>query len=860
MTISRSRKFASHGFMLILLVWLAGPWFSNQTCAAAAADQPANASLSGFYLPGFGMDGYKSWDIQGRDSQAASAESTQIEISDLLLRIFSGGKNSSLEMSIKSAHATVTTANSETQVKGSDILYITGANDSYSVTGYDWVWSSSTHTISLGRSAAVTFTSAATGHSTIILSDTLKIAQQPETNQFSFKGNVSVSDRESQGNPSDEFHTTCNELEVLATRASANTTTSKAASGDVPPVRSGESTAPVASLAVGSIQSIVANNNVVSRQGAIEARGGQADISPADNKVVLSNSPQIRVILSGNTADSTNYALIEGGRINWLRDRQEINVDPTTSPGGTLGRVKVTLPSNSAPPPGESEARLSVTGETLHAQFGLQQRRFDIEKSVRVEDPKYTIEAQHLDAEFDPPDASAPSDKKTEGIPPATIDNKKLTTDKPVPQLGKLNHLAVTGGVTLFQTNLKATTPQAEILPADDTIFLSGGAQVVDTLSNATIDANTIKLSTDGKRATVQGAEDKPAHLLLPSLPLGENGGQNIATDVLSKNVVMERGPEYSNFTFSGNVEVNASSLKMTSGQLDATTLNTQSPAESDPTKRVQIARLFAHDHVLITQPGFKARAASAEVNPQAGFSQNPANGSSTGAGKDYRLVQLHGDPTGATGPVRPEVEVPLQDMNPGMVPGDKAAGPTATTAKITSDEQWLFTSPTTNTYVFMDNVAIDVGNPAGRIFMGTCERMQVNCTQVQTPSPAAPNSGATRLAVDNIVAERNVRIVQGDQGQSVSTADRAVIMPREDKAVLSGNAVVVDNAKGSRLQNADITLMFSNGQLSEGIDPAAPAAPGQPIQRPTFSLPASALHLDEIKKATEKDSNSPAR
>jgi len=298
---------------------------------------------------------------------------------------------------------------------------------------------------------------------------------------------------------------------------------------------------------------------------------------------------------------------------------------------------------------------------------------------------------------------------------------------------------------------------------------------------------------------------------------------------------------------------VKASSLEMTSGQLDVDTDNLISSTDADPAQRVQIVQLVAHDHVLVKQPGYTARAATAEVNPQAGITQNTTAAPSTAGGKDYRFVQLKGDPTGVTGPVRPEVEVPLTTMDAGKIPTGLTSTAGAATAIITSDEQWLFTSPTTNTYVFSGHVLIDYG-----IFKATCDLMQVNCSQVKMPDAAAPNSTIQRLAVDNIIAEHNVRIVQGDHDQRVSTADRAVINPREGKAILSGNAVVVDNLKGSRLQNADIILTLTPGNLTEeAVIP--PGTPGQPLQRPTIILPDSALHLDEIKKSTEKDSHASA-
>ena len=132
----------------------------------AGQGQTGSASLAGFYLPGFGPDGYKTWDIQGRESHVSPTDDSRLEISGLLLSLYSGGEKARLEMTIKSASALVVSANKETRVSGSDILYLTGANDSYSVSGYDWSWSSSAHLIQLKRSVTVKFNSTASATAT----------------------------------------------------------------------------------------------------------------------------------------------------------------------------------------------------------------------------------------------------------------------------------------------------------------------------------------------------------------------------------------------------------------------------------------------------------------------------------------------------------------------------------------------------------------------------------------------------------------------------------------------------------------------------------------------------------------------
>src|SRR5471032_3320290 len=89
--------------------------------AAALPDEPA--SVSGFQLAGgFGADGYKTWDIKGKQAQAASADAAQIDITDMKLRLYSGGPSLSLETTIASPQATV--LSHANQVSGPGFLYI----------------------------------------------------------------------------------------------------------------------------------------------------------------------------------------------------------------------------------------------------------------------------------------------------------------------------------------------------------------------------------------------------------------------------------------------------------------------------------------------------------------------------------------------------------------------------------------------------------------------------------------------------------------------------------------------------------------------------------------------------------------
>jgi lipopolysaccharide export system protein LptA len=792
-------------------------------CAAAtrvwAADSPGQGTLSGFqFAGGYGADGYKTWDILGQKAQTTTDANAPVVISEMRLLMYAGGPSLAIETRIESSQATVATG--QGIVQGSDKLYIYGANDSYRVTGNEWSWDGNKQIIHLGRSVYVNFTAAATASNkpaatpsepVTILSDVLDIYQEPDENRFVFSGNVNVTNGES--------HTTCQQLEVLAQRSAAANPAAPAAE---------RAAAPPVGLGVGHVEHIVATNQVVVSEGDLEASGQQAEMIPSEQRVVLSGSPQMR--------DNKSETILEGGHITWLRDRQEIQVEPTEDTPDAPGRVRVSLPPLNSYQPGapaqgaNDPDRLVITGESLRAQFGANQRRFDVEKSVHVEDPGLTVDADHLDAEFDP-------------VAPASASAPEPATAEAMPQVGKLNHLAVNGNVTIRQTGLITTTPQAEILPAQNQILLSDGPHVVDTQSSAVMDGERITISLDGQSALVTGSVAHPTKLHLPTMPgLGGVLGPNVETTVASDQVKVLRYPDYSLFTFFGGVNATASDLELTCKTLDVYTNNAPPAAGADPLSPSaqfdKIQKLVARDQVDITQRDYHAHAARAEIYPRA----NLAGDATSDAATPYRSVQLFGDPTGVGGPVRPEVELPpMQGVSLSATPSGRLSA-TANTAPtiVTSDEQWLLSSPAGNTYYFDGNVHIDAG-----ILRATCDKMSAIGASAPSADPAKP--GKAPMTLDRILADGEVWIVQGT---TISTAGHAEILPAEHIATLSDNAMVADSTRNMNLKDANIVIHLDTHR-AEAVRP--PPTPGATATRPTITLPAGAINFDKLMKPGDK-------
>jgi hypothetical protein len=156
----------------------------------------------------------------------------------------------------------------------------------------------------------------------------------------------------------------------------------------------------------------------------------------------------------------------------------------------------------------------------------------------------------------------------------------------------------------------------------------------------------------------------------------------------------------------------------------------------------------------------------------------------------------------------------------------------------VTSDQQWLMTGPAGSTYYFEGNVQIDGGS-----FEASCDKMRAE----GTPAKNADGSNAAGpVVLERVIAEDHVRIVQGTR---ISTANKAILLPREGKIDLTGNVVVVDSANGgTRMENSDLELT-----KDAIVTIPTPGVPGRPLTRPTFSGRSSTMNFDKIGKPANK-------
>jgi lipopolysaccharide export system protein LptA len=133
---------------------------------------------------------------------------------------------------------------------------------------------------------------------------------------------------------------------------------------------------------------------------------------------------------------------------------------------------------------------------------------------------------------------------------------------------------------------------------------------------------------------------------------------------------------------------------------------------------------------------------------------------------------------------------------------------PTATVITAATAEIWSNEAQTETYAIFKGNVVV-----TGTNLRITCDRIDATATGKTTTSDSTasvPATGKNATAGDvekfkQIIATGKVRIVQGDRE---AHCERAEVLPRESKIVLSGQPVVIDRSTNSVATGEPLTLL----------------------------------------------------
>jgi len=110
-----------------------------------------DAPVSNFKLPMFGCNGYKTWDLQGKEGRYVNQD--EILVEGMRLRVFSGDERLLQEITLESPNATIFIH--EHRALGKGLLFISGPT--FNIVGKGWEWDGRNKTIRVNQDVQVTF-------------------------------------------------------------------------------------------------------------------------------------------------------------------------------------------------------------------------------------------------------------------------------------------------------------------------------------------------------------------------------------------------------------------------------------------------------------------------------------------------------------------------------------------------------------------------------------------------------------------------------------------------------------------------------------------------------------------------------
>jgi lipopolysaccharide export system protein LptA len=444
-----------------------------------------------------------------------------------------------------------------------------------------------------------------------------------------------------------------------------------------------------------------------------------------------------------------------------------------------------------------SPSRTLVTSESLHLKTTETAYAFDFNGGVVAKSGTMELSSERLLARAKTPG----SNSKTEGIVSGS--------------LSRLNDLIAKGSVVVQDGARRLKADQAQFFPGTEVLELEGSVQV--EVGGSLINGEHI-LRESGL-VTITGSEggERAQMVLVKAGGLGLSNDASLDTVTLihADRIEMMETTDKIKFDFTGRVEVFSGSVTLRTEHLEVDSARS-SPANSleitadGPLQVGKVRSLKAVGSVFIEDQGMVATADSAIFYPDREFallqgSPHLSNEGSVVTGARMELSPLRakvfGDENRRVRVLLPE----LPDLGQGDLDTDTSSAVVSSEndterGALKSPEPTLIISNSlemnkgegSQVYEFKEAVEVTATNLVAR-----CDALEV---RVVTDSPEGESGVLEQLLVESITAIGNVRV---EQKGRISTSNRAIIDPIDEKLILEGSAWVNDSKgqiRGERL------------------------------------------------------------
>ena len=372
-------------------------------------------------------------------------------------------------------------------------------------------------------------------------------------------------------------------------------------------------------------------------------------------------------------------------------------------------------------------------------------------------------------------------------------------------ELDSIRRIIARDDLTIIQSGKTINADEAEFFPREQLVNLSGAASI--DMKGAYLSGETIRSQSGEIEIAGTKAAGRAQMILIETGGLGILGASALSSDtiILADTIILREKPTENHFLFKGSVEVISGALQMQSARMTVISNKVDQPKtkEEDLDLKVgEVKNIVASGGVRIEQNGQVATGEQVTFYPadeRAVLTGDPKviNGEAIATGK---TMELKPKLAIISGEADDPVIVRLPEM-PDL--GYVAFTPTSADALmptvqneteatiVTSQLLHMIEEPKQTLFRFNEDVQVTATN-----LDTTCERLEVIAIEKANTTTDTKNT----LDLQRIEAHENVVIKQTGR---ISTAKKAIFLPKEGKVVLEGSAVVKDEqgrAAGHRM------------------------------------------------------------
>ena len=402
-------------------------------------------------------------------------------------------------------------------------------------------------------------------------------------------------------------------------------------------------------------------------------------------------------------------------------------------------------------------------------------------------------------------------------------------------KLDSISQIIARDDVTIIQSGKTIKANEAEFFPREQLANLSGGGSV--TMKKVYLSGETIRSQSGEIEIAGTVTAGRAQMILTETGGLGIQGASALTSEtiVLADTITIREQPTENHFLFKGSVEVMSGALQMQSTRMTIISNKVDQPktteAEDLDFKAGKVKNIVAEGGVRILQDSQVATGEQVTFYPddeRAVLTGDPKviNGKATVTGiimeLKPNLAIISGeavDPVVVCLPEMPDLGYVAFTPSSAVAPMPEAQVEREATI-VTSQLLRIIEEPKQTLFRFTEDVQVIATN-----LDTTCERLEVIAVKQADTAPDAKED----LDLQRIEAYENVVIKQTGR---ISTAEKAIFLPKEGKVVLEGRVVV----KSGQGRTAGHRMTLFQGQSRAIVEGGGPQGERARVTLPAMS------------------------